>query len=32
MWRYLVGERGWTPEKYAERTVRSLLAELVAGA
>jgi AcrR family transcriptional regulator len=31
-WRQLVDERGWTPEEYTERTVRSLLAELVAGA
>jgi AcrR family transcriptional regulator len=29
-WRHLVGERGWTRDEYAERTVRSLLAELVA--
>jgi AcrR family transcriptional regulator len=29
-WRHLVGERGWTQDEYAERTVRSLLAELVA--
>jgi AcrR family transcriptional regulator len=29
-WRHLVGERGWTPEQYTERTVGSLLAELVA--
>ena len=28
---HLVGERGWTAEEYAERTVRSLLAELVRG-
>jgi AcrR family transcriptional regulator len=26
---HLVGERGWTPEEYAERTVSSLLAELI---
>ena len=24
-WRHLVGERGWTPEEYTERTVGSLL-------
>jgi AcrR family transcriptional regulator len=29
-WRHLVGERGWTPEAYAERTVRSLLEQLLA--
>jgi AcrR family transcriptional regulator len=28
-WRNLVGERSWTPEAYAERTVRSLLAQLL---
>jgi AcrR family transcriptional regulator len=28
-WQHLVGERGWTPEHYTERTVRSLLAELI---
>ena len=28
-WQHLVGERGWSPEQYTERTVRSLLAELV---
>jgi AcrR family transcriptional regulator len=27
---HLVGERGWTAEEYTERTVRSLMAELVA--
>jgi AcrR family transcriptional regulator len=26
---HLVGERGWTAEQYTERTVRSLLAELI---
>ena len=26
---HLVGERGWSPEQYTERTVRSLLAELI---
>jgi AcrR family transcriptional regulator len=26
---HLVGERGWTQEEYTERTVRSLMAELV---
>jgi AcrR family transcriptional regulator len=30
-WQHLVGERGWTPEEYGERTVRSLLGELLAG-
>jgi AcrR family transcriptional regulator len=30
-WQHLVGERGWTAEEYRERTVRSLLAELLAG-
>jgi hypothetical protein len=29
-WRHLVSERGWSSEAYTERTVRSLLAELVA--
>jgi AcrR family transcriptional regulator len=29
-WRQLVGERGWTHDQYTERTVRSLLRELVA--
>jgi AcrR family transcriptional regulator len=28
-WRHLVGERGWTHDEYTERTVRSLLSELV---
>jgi AcrR family transcriptional regulator len=28
-WRHLVGERGWTPGEYTERTVGSLLQELV---
>ena len=28
-WQHLVGERGWTADEYTERTVRSLLAELV---
>jgi AcrR family transcriptional regulator len=31
-WQHLVGERGWTAGDYTERTVRSLLAELVDGA
>jgi hypothetical protein len=31
-WGALAGMRGWTPGQYAERTVGSLLAELVAGA
>ena len=26
---HLVGERGWSPSEYAERTIESLLAELV---
>jgi AcrR family transcriptional regulator len=30
-WRHLVGERGWSPDQYTERTVRSLLSELVTG-
>ena len=29
-WRHLVGERGWTAEEYTERTVGSLLLELIA--
>jgi AcrR family transcriptional regulator len=29
-WQHLVGERAWTPDDYAERTIRSLLGELVA--
>lgn len=29
-WQHLVGERGWSAEEYTDRTVRSLLAELVA--
>lgn len=28
-WQHLVGERGWSAEEYTERTVRSLLAELI---
>jgi AcrR family transcriptional regulator len=28
-WRQLVGDRGWRPERYADRSVRSILAELV---
>jgi hypothetical protein len=28
-WQQLVGERGWTPKRYIDRTVRSILAELV---
>jgi AcrR family transcriptional regulator len=31
-WAALVGMRGWDPREYTERTVASLLAELVAGA
>jgi AcrR family transcriptional regulator len=29
-WQHLVEMRGWTPEEYTERTVRSLMDELVA--
>jgi hypothetical protein len=28
-WQHLVGERGWSPAEYTERTVRSILAEVV---
>jgi AcrR family transcriptional regulator len=28
-WQHLVGERGWTADEYTERTVRSLLAEII---
>ena len=28
-WQHLVGERGWSPTEYAERAVRSILAEVV---
>jgi AcrR family transcriptional regulator len=28
-WQQLVGERGWRPERYVERSIRSILAELV---
>jgi AcrR family transcriptional regulator len=28
-WQQLVGERGWRPERYVDRSVRSILAELV---
>jgi hypothetical protein len=28
-WQHLVGERGWTPERYTERSIRSILAEVV---
>jgi AcrR family transcriptional regulator len=28
-WQHLVGERGWSAKEYTDRTVRSLLAELV---
>jgi hypothetical protein len=28
-WEHLVGERGWSAKRYAERTVGSLLGELV---
>jgi AcrR family transcriptional regulator len=29
-WDHLVGERGWSPEDYAERSVRSILADVLA--
>jgi hypothetical protein len=29
-WQHLVGERGWSAEQYTERTVTTLLAELLA--
>jgi AcrR family transcriptional regulator len=29
-WQQLVAERGWSPAEYAERTVRSILADLTA--
>jgi AcrR family transcriptional regulator len=29
-WQHLVGERGWSPDDYTERTVHSILAEVVA--
>jgi hypothetical protein len=28
-WQHLVGERGWSAEQYTERTVGSLLGELI---
>lgn len=28
-WQHLVGERGWSPAEYTERTVRSIIAEVV---
>ncbi|HSL01305.1 MAG TPA: TetR/AcrR family transcriptional regulator [Rubrobacteraceae bacterium] len=28
-WRHLVGERGWSPEDYEERSVRSILNEIL---
>jgi hypothetical protein len=28
-WQQLVGERGWRPERFVERSIRSILAELV---
>jgi hypothetical protein len=31
-WQYLVAERGWSPEDYEERIVRSTLAEILAPA
>jgi AcrR family transcriptional regulator len=30
-WQHLVGERGWSAEEYVDRTVGSLLRELLAG-
>jgi AcrR family transcriptional regulator len=29
-WQHLVAERGWSPEEYEERVVRSILAEVLA--
>jgi AcrR family transcriptional regulator len=29
-WQHLVVERGWTPEEFVDRTVRSILAEVLA--
>lgn len=29
-WQHLVAERGWSPEDYEERSVRSILAEVLA--
>jgi hypothetical protein len=29
-WQHLVEERGWSPADYTERTVRSILAEVLA--
>jgi hypothetical protein len=31
-WQHLVGERGWSPADYAELSVRSILAEVLAPA
>jgi AcrR family transcriptional regulator len=31
-WQHLVGERGWPPDDYTERAVRSILAEVLAPA
>jgi AcrR family transcriptional regulator len=31
-WQHLVGERGWSPDDYVERSVRSILAEVLAPA
>lgn len=31
-WQHLVAERGWSPEDYEERIVRSILAEVLAAA
>jgi hypothetical protein len=30
-WEHLVNERGWTPEEFTERTVASILGEVVTG-
>jgi AcrR family transcriptional regulator len=29
-WQHLVGERGWSPDDYEERSVRSIMAEVLA--
>jgi hypothetical protein len=28
-WQHLVGERGWAPEDYKERSIRSIKAEIL---
>ena len=30
-WQHLVGDRGWPPDAYTDRAVRSILTEVVAG-